>query len=171
MTVEEVLATFTDWGALVEIVDVDDCVVAEQMPVAEMLDVLDYAVKHARVSLLELNDAEDGLNTIVLQEGKDHLGVTYAGNMVLRNVNPVALWMQLAEEATEVAHAALKVARILDGSNPTPCSLSEKENAVAREMDDLWNLVGILGIQLNEQYQEEKMQRWASRIEEARKHD
>ena len=40
------------------------------------------------------------------------------------------LLAQIAEEAAELSHAALKLRRVLDGSNPTPVT---KENA----MDDL----------------------------------
>lgn len=40
------------------------------------------------------------------------------------------LLAQIAEEAAELSHAALKLRRVLDGSNPTPVT---KENAI----DDL----------------------------------
>lgn len=36
---------------------------------------------------------------------------------------------QLAEEASELAQAALKLRRALDGTNPTPKSIAERQNA------------------------------------------
>ena len=35
------------------------------------------------------------------------------------------LWAQLAEEAAELAQAALKIRRVLDGTNPTPKDIGE----------------------------------------------
>ena len=40
---------------------------------------------------------------------------------------------QLAEEAAELAQAALKLRRVLDGTNPTPLSESEARAALAEE--------------------------------------
>lgn len=40
------------------------------------------------------------------------------------------LLAQLAEEAAELAQAALKLRRALDGSNPTPKSVSECRDAL-----------------------------------------
>ena len=49
---------------------------------------------------------------------------------IQRMLSEEELLAQIAEEAAELSHAALKLRRVLDGSNPTPVT---KENAI----DDL----------------------------------
>lgn len=44
---------------------------------------------------------------------------------------------QLAEEASELAQAALKLRRALDGTNPTPKSVEQCENALIKEYADV----------------------------------
>ncbi len=44
---------------------------------------------------------------------------------------------QLAEEAAELAQAALKLRRVLDGTNPTPVRQSEAIDRVAEEIGDV----------------------------------
>lgn len=44
---------------------------------------------------------------------------------------------QLAEEAAELAQAALKLRRVLDGTNPTPLSESKARAALAEERTDV----------------------------------
>ena len=44
---------------------------------------------------------------------------------------------QLAEEAAELAQAALKLRRALDGTNPTPLRESEARAALAEERTDV----------------------------------
>ena len=45
---------------------------------------------------------------------------------------------QLAEEASELAQAALKLRRALDGTNPTPKSVEECEENLLEELADIW---------------------------------
>lgn len=44
---------------------------------------------------------------------------------------------QLAEEASELAQAALKLRRALDGTNPTPKSIEECEENLLEELADI----------------------------------
>lgn len=51
---------------------------------------------------------------------------------------------QLAEEASELAQAALKLRRALDGTNPTPKSVAECEANLTEEIADINNAVKAL---------------------------
>ena len=83
---------------------------------------------------------------------------------------------QLAEEASELAQAALKLRRALDGTNPTPKSVEECEENLMEEwadvnvaFDQLWDDKGVFQlIELDEEYQStitKKLDRWLSRLE------
>lgn len=86
---------------------------------------------------------------------------------------------QLAEEASELAQAALKLRRALDGTNPTPKSIAECEANLMEEFADISNAVDALcdawfGDDLdsecefwNAKYEIEatKYKRWLSRLE------
>lgn len=83
---------------------------------------------------------------------------------------------QLAEEASELAQAALKLRRALDGTNPTPKSVAECEANLMEEwadvnvaFDQLWDDKGVFQlIELDEEYQStitKKLDRWLSRLE------
>lgn len=80
------------------------------------------------------------------------------------------LLAQLAEEATELAHAALKLRRTYDNTNPTPVKPSEAFEALKEELADVQLLVMVLGYN---QYSLEicrtmqaKLKRWAKRLKE-----
>ena len=47
----------------------------------------------------------------------------------------------MAEEASELAQAALKLRRALDGTNPTPKSVAECRNAFEEEYADVVNCI------------------------------
>lgn len=51
---------------------------------------------------------------------------------------------QLAEEASELAQAALKLRRALDGTNPTPKSVAECEANLMEEFADISNATSAL---------------------------
>lgn len=75
-----------------------------------------------------------------------------------------AIYEQLAEEATELAQAALKTARILRGENPTPVTIEVAESNVVEEYSDLMNVIKLFGIIENKDLQREKMRRWIERL-------
>lgn len=86
---------------------------------------------------------------------------------------------QLAEEASELAQAALKLRRALDGTNPTPKSVDECLENVQEEMADVFVCLTMFGksaekdgILIYNRYMEkvikiegEKEVRWLSRLE------
>jgi hypothetical protein len=86
---------------------------------------------------------------------------------------------QLAEEASELAQAALKLRRALDGTNPTPKSVAECEGNLMEEFADISNAVNALcdawfGDDLDSEcefwdaeleIEDAKYKRWLSRLE------
>lgn len=86
---------------------------------------------------------------------------------------------QLAEEASELAQAALKLRRALDGTNPTPKTVEECLENVQEEMADVFVCFTMFGksaerdgILIYNRYMEkvikiegEKEVRWLSRLE------
>lgn len=80
------------------------------------------------------------------------------------------LFAQLAEEATELAQAALKMFRILDGRNPARVRLSEARANLLEEIADIINVLQMLSISPNaSDYQEtirQKVERWAGHLRE-----
>ena len=77
---------------------------------------------------------------------------------------------QLSEEASELAQAALKLRRAIDGKNPTPKSISECEAALDEEIADVWLCVRHAGFSDDEhlmiqgEIMSEKHDRWLSRL-------
>lgn len=86
---------------------------------------------------------------------------------------------QLAEESSELAQAALKLRRALDGTNPTPKSVEECLENIQEEMADIFVCLTMFGksaerdgILIYNRYMEkvikiedEKEARWRSRLE------
>lgn len=82
---------------------------------------------------------------------------------------------QLAEEASEVSQAALKMIRVFE--NTTPVSFQEAKSKLNEEITDVFNCLAVLnkkvdGIcRVNRQMQIQKMERWAERMEESKKNE
>lgn len=81
---------------------------------------------------------------------------------VKANVAKPELLAGLAEEATELAQAALKYRRALTGDNPTPVPPEEALRALQIELGDVMLYVFILG--LNQVPQDAKLERWVYRL-------
>lgn len=87
-----------------------------------------------------------------------------------------ALWMQLAEEASELSQAAAKYARFLHGTNPVgnPYELNKKDlqvsllSNVIEEMMDVRLCCELLSIPEHKEISRVKRNRWIARIEQAR---
>ena len=85
------------------------------------------------------------------------------------------LLAQLAEEATELAHAALKLRRVYDGSNPTPVPRGEAIGSLHEEIADVKLLLKVLGLddpndqELQKHIMNGKLCRWARRLGGAQK--
>lgn len=85
------------------------------------------------------------------------------------------LLAQLAEEAAELGHAALKLRRVIDGRNPTPVRMSEAWANLQEEVADVMLCLRVLGVEFHDptiyRITEEKLDRWVGRLidaEEAR---
>lgn len=83
-----------------------------------------------------------------------------------------AVLEQLAEEATELAQAALKYARILRGENPTPVTEREAHANLVEEKLDVEICLAVLKEKMPLEYahtfleKETKKERWLYRLEE-----
>lgn len=97
-------------------------------------------------------------------EGDDYV------RFILSRVPPSELWAQLAEEATELAHAALKLRRSVGGANPTPVTPDDAFRAVIEELADVTLLAHILRLYEHPddiaKIGDYKLFRWVSRIRE-----
>lgn len=77
-----------------------------------------------------------------------------------------AMYEQLAEEAVELAHAAMKVARIYRNESPTPVSMANAEASLNEELADTEAVISILGLETApvKRICNSKIARWADRI-------
>ena len=82
------------------------------------------------------------------------------------------LLAQLAEEATELAHAALKLRRAEENINPTPVDAVEALNALHEEIADVELLLCVLELDTTEEQlaligdvMRRKAARWVLRME------
>ena len=77
---------------------------------------------------------------------------------------------QLAEEASELAQAALKLRRAIDGKNPTPKSISICEVQLDEEIADVMLCIEELGFcenvhkDIQGMFMDKKWNRWLSRL-------
>lgn len=74
----------------------------------------------------------------------------------------------LAEEAAELAQAALKMRRTLDKSNPTPMTTGDASRNLNEEFADVLLCAAVLGFDREEiaRIVREKAARWSTRLEE-----
>lgn len=80
------------------------------------------------------------------------------------NLPATEVLAQLAEEAAELAQAALKLRRVLDGTNPTPLSESEARTALAEGRTDVSLCVDLLQIEVGKELYRKKYDRWRGRL-------
>lgn len=76
--------------------------------------------------------------------------------------DPAAFEM-LAEECIELAHAALKVARILRGENPTPVTFDQGMKSLTEEVSDVILCLRDLDIEADMEIMNEKINRFYRR--------
>jgi NTP pyrophosphatase (non-canonical NTP hydrolase) len=104
----------------------------------------------------------------IAAERKTHDALAF----VRATVPPSELWAQLAEEATELAHATLKLRRSTGGANPTPVKPDEAFGAVMEEIADVMLLIHVLQLDLSPDAIAEvgrrKLLRWCDRLKECR---
>ena len=77
-----------------------------------------------------------------------------------------AMWLQLAEEASELSQAACKMARYLHGTNPVSKSETSIRSDIIEEFADVINCARHLAIPIHEELIDNKNSRWMHRIEE-----
>lgn len=82
----------------------------------------------------------------------------------------VEVLAQLAEEAAELGHAALKLRRVIEDRNPTPVSLHQALENLAEEIADVMLCARVLDFEADFRDPEMdaivrfKLQRWATRL-------
>lgn len=87
-----------------------------------------------------------------------------ARNDILEAIGEEAMWMQLAEEASELSQAAAKMARYLHGTNPVAKSEVEIRANIIEEYADVINCARHLAIPTNEKLIYDKNRRWRQRL-------
>ena len=85
--------------------------------------------------------------------------------MVIEKIGKPAMLEQLAEEAAELSQAALKLARVLRGENPTPVTQEEAEKHLIEEYTDVWLCAYELGLPVDLKQIDEKLERFQKRWE------
>lgn len=78
------------------------------------------------------------------------------------------LLAQLAEEAAELGHAALKLRRVYDGTNATPVPKEDALKSLMEEVADVQLVLETLGLNVNPKYAEirqAKLDRWVQRLD------
>lgn len=83
-------------------------------------------------------------------------------------IGKAALLEQLAEEASELTKAALKLSRILRGENPTPVTKRGACADVIEEYTDVIQCAMELGLEIDVCQMELKDKRWNDRIEQSK---
>ncbi len=98
-------------------------------------------------------------------EKTDLLGdVYYDCSNILTEAEVLA---QLAEELMEAGHAALKLRRALDGSNPTPVTVEDAKAMLTEEISDVKVCLLVLDIAPDYEIVERKLRRWLERLQGA----
>lgn len=89
--------------------------------------------------------------------------------MMLEKIGKAAMYEQLAEECTELAQAALKMARKMRNENPTPKSATDIWENLIEEVSDVCTCFYELGLKPDVNVQRKKMDRFEKRWEKYEK--
>lgn len=90
---------------------------------------------------------------------------------ICKHLDASEMLAQLAEEAAELAKAALKLRRATMGVNPTPTTPSKAQSDLLEEIADVQNCIAAVSYELQLdgdailQIEKYKRQRWADRLE------
>lgn len=99
---------------------------------------------------------------------------------IAANLSDEDILCQIAEEAAELAQAALKLRRAISQTNPTPITVGEAVDNLFEEYGDtvgafrVWAKKNNLDNEIYETSNENiysKYDRWTDRIKESKKHD
>lgn len=85
--------------------------------------------------------------------------------MMIEKIGKAAMLEQLAEEAAELSQAALKLARVLRGENPTSVTRKEARKHLMEEYTDVWQCAMELMISVDYHQIDEKSERFRERWE------
>lgn len=88
---------------------------------------------------------------------------------IVNKIGRAAALENLAEEASELAQAALKMARVIRKENPTPIRLAEAHSNLVEEYTDVYIMGTDLGLYPEDDLIEEKRQRFDRRWAESNK--
>lgn len=115
---------------------------------------------------LTLKDGIIRRQTVMLaQRETEPLDVMADKNYILSVLDTRTLLEQLAEEASELAQAALKLIRAAEYSNnPTPITLQEAQVSLDEELHDVLAVASLLGIIDYDDDENPKWKRWAERL-------
>jgi NTP pyrophosphatase (non-canonical NTP hydrolase) len=91
-------------------------------------------------------------------------------NFIRDQLSDEELLAQLSEECNELAKAALKMRRVLDGRNPTPATMPEAWENLQEEISDVLLCLLVLEIDYNDpEYgvqMQAKLDRWVGRLQQ-----
>lgn len=120
------------------------------------------------MSMMDYYETPTGRNPKQIKAMRERLN---ALAFIRATVPPCELWAQLAEEATELAHAALKLRRATGGANPTPVEPSDAFGQVMEEIADVTLLIHVLQLDTTPDAlrasMDYKLLRWRGRLEES----
>lgn len=85
-------------------------------------------------------------------------------NELLKKIGEPAALENLAEECSELAHAALKLARVLRNENPTPVKEEEARSNVEKELADVLASAYISDVKFDTDFVDAKLDRAEERI-------
>ena len=99
---------------------------------------------------------------------------------IAENLSEEDILCQIAEEASELAQSALKLRRVITGTNPTPVTVDEAKYNLLEEYGDVIgsflvyakknNLDDESVYETSNEFIKSKFDRWAQRIKEGEKH-
>ena len=86
--------------------------------------------------------------------------------MIIERIGRAAMLEQMGEEAAELSKAALKLARVLRGENPTPTTKEEAEKDLIAEFTDVQHCAGELKMETDWLQIDAKNRRFKKRMDE-----
>lgn len=86
-------------------------------------------------------------------------------NDLMKKIGEPAALENLAEECSELAHAALKLARVLRNENPTPVKEEEARSNVEKELADVLASAYISDLKMDSDFVKAKLERAEKRLE------
>lgn len=87
-------------------------------------------------------------------------------NFIEEHMTRASLYEMLAEEATELAQASLKMARIIREENPTPVDPLDAWKSIEEEWNDLYLVNRVLSLTTDYVAMKHKAERWIERLKE-----